>query len=168
MIRNQLLFCLILGCLTCISCGDKKEKDTQDFKIERKATESAKIDTAKEEQKPSERIDLNTLGVGPIKSVSLDPEIDSDLAAAGEKLYGQLCIACHKVGKRFIGPAPNGILKRRSPEWVMNMILAPEIMVKEDPLAKELLQEFNGSPMSNQGLTEDQARAILEYFRTLE
>jgi hypothetical protein len=49
----------------------------------------------------------------------------------------------------------------------MNMILNPDQMVKEDPLAKDLLLEFNGSPMANQGLTEEQARAVLEYFRTL-
>ena len=47
------------------------------------------------------------------------------------------------------------------------MILNPEVMVKEDPVAKALLIEFNGSPMANQGLTEDEARKILEYFRTL-
>jgi hypothetical protein len=50
----------------------------------------------------------------------------------------------------------------------MNMILNPQEMVQKDPLANDLLKEFNGSPMSNQGLTEDQARAILEYFRTLK
>ena len=49
----------------------------------------------------------------------------------------------------------------------MNMILNPDVMVNEDPLAKDLLMEFNGSPMANQNLTEDEARAILEYFRTL-
>jgi hypothetical protein len=41
-------------------------------------------------------------------------------------------------------------------------------MVNEDPLAKELLMEFNGSPMANQGLSEEEARAVLEYFRTLK
>jgi hypothetical protein len=71
------------------------------------------------------------------------------------------------VDKKFIGPAPKGILERRSPEWVMNMILNPEVMVKEDSLAKALLAEFNGAPMANQNLTEEQARAVLEYFRTL-
>jgi hypothetical protein len=71
------------------------------------------------------------------------------------------------VDKKFIGPAPNGILERRSPEWVMNMILNPEKMVKEDPLAKDLLEEYNGSPMVSQNVTRDEARAILEYFRTL-
>ena len=50
----------------------------------------------------------------------------------------------------------------------MNMILDPEGMVNNDPLAKQLLLEYNGSPMANQNLTEDEARSILEYFRTLQ
>jgi hypothetical protein len=49
----------------------------------------------------------------------------------------------------------------------MNMILNPEVMIKEDPLTEELLKEFNGAPMANQNLKEDEARAVLEYFRTL-
>ncbi len=106
--------------------------------------------------------------MGPITSVDLNAEINPELATQGEAVYNQMCLACHRVGQKFIGPAPNGILERRTPEWVMNMILNPEVMVKEDPLAKDLLMEFNGSPMANQGLTREQARAILEYFRTLE
>jgi hypothetical protein len=35
-------------------------------------------------------------------------------------------------------------------------------------LAQELLKEHNGSPMANQSLKEEEARAILEYFRTLK
>ena len=89
------------------------------------------------------------------------------MAANGKEIYEKMCTACHKPDKKHIGPAPKGILSRRSPEWIMNMILAPEKMVKEDPLAKDLLIEFNGSPMANQNLTKDEARAVLEYFRTL-
>ena len=76
-------------------------------------------------------------------------------------------MACHKPDKKFIGPAPTGIFKRRTPEWIMNMILNPEEMTQKDPLAKALLVEFNGSPMANQNLTEEEARQVLEYFRTL-
>ena len=118
--------------------------------------------------KASERVDLTNKGVGPVASLSLDAEVDQELATQGEAIYNQMCLACHRIDKKFIGPPPNGILERRTPEWVMNMILAPEKMVKEDPLARDLLIEFNGSPMANQGLTEDQARAVLEYFRTLK
>ncbi|MBQ0740896.1 c-type cytochrome, partial [Aquimarina celericrescens] len=86
-------------------------------------------------------------------SIELPAEIDQTMVTKGQDVFKKMCMACHKTTKRFIGPAPTGILKRRSPEWVMNMILNPSEMVEKDPLAKELLIEFNGSPMANQGLT---------------
>jgi mono/diheme cytochrome c family protein len=110
---------------------------------------------------------MENKGVGPITSVTLGAEVDAAMAAEGKEVYEKMCTACHKPTEKFIGPAPIGILDRRTPEWVMNMILNPEGMVKEDPIAKKLLMEFNGSPMANQHLTEEQARAVLEYFRTL-
>ena len=90
------------------------------------------------------------------------------MASSGKALYEQKCNACHKVGTTFIGPPPNAILKRRTPEWVMNMILNPEEMLEKDSLAQALFMEFNGQLMTNQQLTTDEARSILEYFRTLE
>lgn len=106
-------------------------------------------------------------GIGPVKSVELPEEIDYEMAKAGEEVYIRMCTACHKPDKKFIGPAPKGIFERRSPEWIMNMILNPEVMIMKDPIAKQLLIEFNGAPMANQHLTEEQARQVLEYFRTL-
>ncbi|MCO5725040.1 c-type cytochrome [Robiginitalea marina] len=169
--RKSLISMTLLAGLMALSCGEKKEeKEADGFKIERKSApaETKAAAPAPSGSKASERIDLTNKGVGPITSVTLDPEVNPELAAQGEAVYNQMCLACHRIGKKFIGPAPNGILERRTPEWVMNMILVPEKMVKEDPLAKDLLVEFNGSPMANQGLTEDQARAVLEYFRTLK
>jgi cytochrome c len=40
-------------------------------------------------------------------------------------------------------------------------------MIQKDPIAKQLLIEANSAPMANQNLTETEARAILEYFRSL-
>ncbi|MBT8299522.1 MAG: cytochrome c [Maribacter sp.] len=158
-----LLFSVLL-----VSCGGKEEKKKEGFSVKRQkaTTEKTVESTADNASKASERIDLTTKGVGPITSLTLN-DVDDAMAAKGKEVYDQMCLACHRIGKKFIGPAPNGILERRTPEWVMNMILNPEQMVKEDSLAKELLIEFNGSPMANQGLTEEQARAVLEYFRTL-
>ena len=90
------------------------------------------------------------------------------MAAHGKEVYEKMCTACHKVEKKFIGPSPKGVLERRSPEWVMNMILNPSEMAQKNQLAKDLLMEFNGSPMANQNLTKEDARAVLEYFRTLK
>jgi hypothetical protein len=49
----------------------------------------------------------------------------------------------------------------------MNMILNPEEMVNKDPIAKELLDRYL-SPMADQNLTEEEARKVLEYFRTIK
>jgi mono/diheme cytochrome c family protein len=158
-----LLFSLLL-----VSCGGKEEKKKEGFSVKRQKTTEKTVETpAVSETKASERVDLSNKGVGPVTSITLNDAIDDAMAASGKEVYEQLCLACHRVGKKFIGPAPDGILERRTPEWVMNMILNPDQMVKEDPLAKDLLMEFNGAPMANQGLAEEQARAVLEYFRTL-
>ncbi len=118
-----------------------------------------------EEEKPVDP--MENKGIGPISSVELSATIDVDLAATGEVVYNEKCTACHKPEVDYIGPAPKGVMTRRSPEWIMNMILNPEEMVINDPIAKALLIKFNGAPMANQNLTEDEARAVLEYFRTL-
>jgi mono/diheme cytochrome c family protein len=105
-------------------------------------------------------------GVGPIESIELGP-IDEQLVAAGQETYDLLCSACHKIESRYIGPALLGVTERRAPEWIMNMILAPDVMIQEDETAFALYAEYL-SPMANQGLTEEQARAILEYFRSVD
>lgn len=124
--------------------------------------------SAKPESMIKKKVDpMQDKGVGPVTSITIDPEINQEMAARGEEVYVKMCTACHKATERFIGPAPQGILERRTPEWIMNMILNPDQMVKENAQAKKLLMEYNGSPMANQNLTEEQARDVLEYFRTL-
>jgi hypothetical protein len=46
----------------------------------------------------------------------------------------------------------------------MNMIINPTEMVEKDPIAKELLAEYQ-APMMNMGVNEEDTRAILEYLR---
>ncbi|MBO3699560.1 cytochrome c [Roseivirga sp. E12] len=106
-------------------------------------------------------------GIGPVKSLILPSEMDPELIASGRQIFESMCSACHKIDKKFIGPSPKDILTRRTPEWTMNMILNPSEMVQKDPIAKQLLIEANGSPMANQNLSEEDARAVLEYFRSL-
>jgi mono/diheme cytochrome c family protein len=105
-------------------------------------------------------------GIGPITNVDLGP-VDPELAARGQAAFELKCSACHKVDSRYVGPALGDVLSRRSPEFVMNMILNPEGMLAEHPEARKLLAEYM-TPMANQNLTEAEARSILEYFRTLE
>ena len=104
-------------------------------------------------------------GVGPITNVELGADIDKALAEKGKEIFESKCTACHNTDEtRKVGPGLAGVTERRKPEWVMNMVLNPEKMVQEDPTAKELLAEYL-APMANQNLTEEEARAVLEYFR---
>ncbi len=167
--KNALKILSVLFITLLISCGGGEEEKEEKKKVQLKKQTTEKKATPKEENLPaSKRIELTNKGVGPISSITLDSEIDQAMAATGAEVYKKMCTACHRPDKKFIGPAPKGIMERRTPEWIMNMILNPEGMVANDPLAKELLIEFNGSPMANQNLTEEETRAVLEYFRTLK
>ncbi|MEC3905876.1 cytochrome c [Tamlana sp. 2201CG12-4] len=151
-----------------ISCGGKEEKKKEGFSYEKKTTTETKASTETKKEPASKTVDLSNKGIGPITSLSLDATINQDVANHGADVFKKMCTACHRADKKFIGPSPKGIMERRSPEWVMNMILNPVEMTQKDPLAKALLIEFNGAPMANQNLSEEDARAVLEYFRTLK
>ncbi len=108
------------------------------------------------------------LGVGPVTEAMDIPEtIDPDMAAQGKAIFEAKCTACHKIEEKYIGPAMKGVTERRRPEWIMNMILAPEKMLQEDPVARQLAGE-TGAIMANQGLTEEEARQVLEYLRAID
>lgn len=163
----KLTLLLTLGLL--ISCGGGEEKKKDKIQIGQKPkVEVKKTEPVSDEVPASKRITLDNKGVGKIKDLPLDPVIDEAMVARGAALFKTNCTACHKTTKRFIGPSPTGIMERRSPEWIMNMILDPSLMTEEDQCAKDMLVEFNGAAMANQNMTEEQARDILEYFRTLK
>ncbi len=103
-------------------------------------------------------------GIGPITMVELDDDIDAALAAKGAEIFATKCAACHTLDARYVGPQLGQVLGQRTPEYVMNMMLNPDEMVKQHPEAKALLAQFM-TPMPNQNLTEDDARAVLEYLR---
>lgn len=109
---------------------------------------------------------MTNLGIGPVKSLELG-KLDQAMADEGKKLYDAKCTACHNIKTKMIGPPQAGVLARRTPEWVMNMIINPSEMIKKDPTARRLLKEYNNVPMTEQGVTEEEARKILEYFRTM-
>ncbi|MEL6917720.1 MAG: cytochrome c [Bacteroidota bacterium] len=154
--------CIVLASFSMmLSCGEKKEEKKDGFEVSRTKKE-AKI--ADNEEVP---IDLSNKGIGPITSVTFDDEINTELAAEGEAKFKAICTACHLADQRMIGPAMAGVYERRSPEWVMNMMLNPTEMIKEDPIAKALLKEYNNAIMLNQNLSEQDARALAEYLRTL-
>ncbi len=158
---KKLLLLIALGAFIA-SCGGKKEEKKDGFEVSR-----TKKEEKKEVASEGVPVDLDNKGIGPITEMTFPEEIDAEMAARGEAQFNAICVACHMVDQRMIGPAMKGVYERRSPEWVMNMILNPDGMLKEDPIAKALLKEYNNAIMLNQNLTEEQARELAEYLRTL-
>lgn len=149
---------LLIFSITFMSCGGDNKKEARE-----------KTNTSKKENSKKKKAiyDLSNKGIGPVKSLEFLAEIDKEIAKKGATIFKSKCSVCHKPEKKYIGPALKGIYEKRSPAWVMNMILNPNEMVQKDPVAKALLIEFNGALMGNQNLTEKEARYLAEYFRTL-
>ncbi|MFS4454573.1 c-type cytochrome [Maribacter sp. 2304DJ31-5] len=158
---RKLLTLLVFSAIM-VSCGEKKEEKKEGFEMNRTKKEVKSVKTS--EGVP---VDLNNKGVGPIKNVEFADDIDQEMVTAGEAKFQTICTACHMAEQRMIGPALKGVYERRSPEWVMNMILNPDGMLKEDPIAKALLKEYNNAIMLNQNLSEEEARNVAEYLRIL-
>jgi len=160
---KKILLVFALGGLI-ISCGEsKKEEKKEGFEMNR----SKAADKPAEAQSEGVPVDMDNEGVGPYKDITFDSDIDQEMASAGEAKFNAICTACHMAEKRMIGPALKGVYERRNPAWVMNMIIGPDKMLKEDPIAKALLKEYNNAIMLNQNLSEDETRQVAEYLRTL-
>lgn len=106
------------------------------------------------------------IGIGPVKEVKLS-SIDQNMVNKGKTTFETKCASCHKFDSKLVGPPLQGVTHRRKPEWIMNMILNPQQMTQENPTAKELFATYLVQ-MTFQDVTQDDARAILEYFRSID
>lgn len=106
-------------------------------------------------------------GIGPIaEPLNLGP-IDPERAARGQQIFEMSCAACHQMEGRFVGPPLGDVTDRRSPEFIMNMVLNPEEMARRHPVVQELLREYPVI-MPYQNISEEQARDLVDYLRTYE
>ncbi|HKK46966.1 MAG TPA: cytochrome c [Balneolaceae bacterium] len=106
-------------------------------------------------------------GIGPITEPIELAAIDKELAQRGEKLFKTNCSACHKLDERYVGPAQRDLVERRSPEYIINMIMNPNEMLQKNPEAKKMLSQYM-TPMPNMNVSLNEARALLEYFRYVD
>ncbi len=94
-----------------------------------------------------------------------DGPVNEAQAEEGEKLFASKgCSACHGFGRRISCPDLIGVPKQRTAQWMEQQILHPEIMTKQDPIAHQLMAQY-ALQMPNQGLTPDQAKAVIEYIK---
>ena len=103
-------------------------------------------------------------GLGPVtEKIQLGP-VNAKMATEGEQIFEGKCSPCHKLDERYVGPPLGDVTQRRTPEFIMNMILDPSSMVKYHPEIKKLLAQYY-TPMTFQNVTREDARKILEYLR---
>ncbi len=112
--------------------------------------------------------------VAPAKTVIEVPEFTisttPDDIKKGEALFAAKgCVACHKVGGgKLVGPDLKGVTARREESWIKKMILRPDVMVKEDEIAKKLLGE-TFVPMPNQNVDpKTELPFILSFLKSAE
>jgi cytochrome c len=103
-------------------------------------------------------------GIGPVAHVELGA-LDHELVAEGREIFDMKCAPCHQLEGRLVGPELGDVIERRTPEFVMNMMLNPAEMVERHPTVREMLAQYY-TPMPDQNLTAQDARAVLEYLRT--
>jgi len=115
-------------------------------------------------EKPLTEKQLN-YGIGPIDTVEVGP-IAHQLAQRGQRIFKSECMKCHTLDKSVLGPALRGITERRTPEFIMNMILNPQENVMRHPVLQKYHQQYN-QYMTDVGLDSSSARAVLEYLRSV-
>ncbi len=153
--RTALLAAMFSALSLMISCGGRETITEEAAEAPRQETE---VNT-----EASIADSMTNKGIGPVSQVALGA-LDAGMSAKGKSLFDTKCASCHKLDSKYVGPSLQGVTKRRTPEWIMNLMLNPEQMIKEDPLAKSLFEKYL-VPMTFQNLTESDARSILEYFR---
>lgn len=158
-ILRKLFLALLL--LFLVACNWDHKNPAKDSEVEN--ANKAQVDSSKIMYNKTPLQDKT--GVGPIKDkVELGMTIDSTISRNGENLFNNKCATCHEIHETNRGPALGGVLEKRSPQWVMNMILNPIGMVKNDPQARALKAEYV-TQMVDLNLTKEEARDIVEYLR---
>lgn len=85
----------------------------------------------------------------------------------GVVTYNLKCQSCHTLtDKRVVGPGWKGVTTRRTPVWIMNMIMHTEAMLSDDAAAQVMLEECLVR-MPNQNLSVQEAREVLELMRSI-
>lgn len=163
--KSVLVIVALLAGITLYSCHSNSSSEN-DHASENNTSGS----TAPSASSTTAPMDVNapssSQGVGKFNNIQVGNTIDSKMAEQGQEVFQTKCTACHQAtAQRLIGPGLKGITKIRTAAWIMNMVTNPDKMVQEDPVAKALYNEFNQTQMTNQGLTDQEAREVLEFLR---
>jgi cytochrome c len=105
-------------------------------------------------------------GIGPFKNFKPGP-VDYSKAKIGKQSFTEKCTACHSLDKVVLAPALGNITKLRTPEFILNMIVNPSGMQKSNEEIKKQMKKFNNLPMTDQKISQEEAKNIYEYLRSV-
>ncbi len=160
--KNLKFLALAVFTFALVSCGGDKKTDT--------IPTSDGNATATTEPAAGGTSDYDPKrGLGKWDASNVDvSKFDPAMAAEGKKIAEVKCTSCHKTTEeKLVGPGWKGITQRQAPHWIMNFISNPDPMIDVDPeLQKQL--ELCLVRMPNQGLTDADARNVVEYMREID
>lgn len=151
--KNQITGLIIAGILLLAGCGGSGNGGEQQESSEKESAGLTEF-----EQKH---------GIGPVDEVVTVGDISPEMAEKGKEIFRTKCSACHKLDQSYVGPPLGEVLEKRTPTYVMNMILNPVEMTKKHPEAKKMLQQYMNQ-MTFQNVSKEEARAIVEYLASVE
>lgn len=142
----------------CLSACDEKKKEAAPAAAPEAAPAPAAPAAAAEPAKTVIEVPEFVIGTSP-----------EDIKKGEELFASKGCVGCHKVGGgKLVGPDLKGVTARRDETWLKKMILRPEVMVKEDEVAKKLLAE-TFVPMPNQNVDpKTELPFILSFLKSAE
>jgi nitrite reductase (NO-forming) len=86
-------------------------------------------------------------------------------AQKGKLAFESKCLACHTIaGGDKLGPDLFAVTKRRDDAWLSRWLKSPDQMLQSDPVAKQMLEKYK-VPMPNQGLSDEEVKQYMAYFK---
>ncbi len=165
--KNLKFLALFVFTFALVSCGGDKKTDSIPTSDGTASTSAATETPAASSSDPNAYDPKRGLGKWDASNVDVS-KFDPAMAAEGKKIAEVKCTSCHKpTDEKLVGPGWKGITTRQNPHWIMNFITNPDPMINVDPeLQKQL--ELCLVRMPNQGLTDADARNIVEYMREID
>ena len=151
--KNVLTIFVFASAFLVLACNSNEKKDTGTASGDNATTGGNTADGA------------DPKGIGKFRNVELTHPLDEKMVAAGQNVFNVKCASCHKLSdEKLVGPGWKGVTDRRTPEWIMNFVTNVDEMIEKDTAAQKML-EVCLVRMPNQNLSDEDARATLEFMR---
>jgi mono/diheme cytochrome c family protein len=104
------------------------------------------------------------------KEVSAQVMPQNQNASGGEEIFNQKCTSCHTIGGgKLVGPDLKGVTTLRDTDWLSAWLKAPDkVLASGDPIATEMLAEFNNISMPNMALSDSDVAELIAYFQQVD